>query len=48
LHQGLTAVLAGSESIAHVDENLAGARLTLPDDALAALDQARGIYRRSQ
>ncbi|MBT4977953.1 MAG: aldo/keto reductase [Gemmatimonadetes bacterium] len=48
LHQGLTAVLAGSESIAHVDENLAGTRLTLPDDALAALDQARGIYRRSQ
>ena len=48
LHQGLTSVLAGSESTAHVDQNLAGARLTLPDAALAALAQARSSYRQSQ
>ena len=48
LHQGLTSVLAGSESIEHVDQNLAGARLTLPNSALADLDQARNTYRQSQ
>lgn len=48
LHQDLTSVLAGSESIAHVDANLAGTRLTLPDDALTALDKARKTYRASQ
>lgn len=48
LHQGLTSVLAGSESIEHVDQNLAGARLTLPNTALADLDQARNTYRQSQ
>ena len=48
LHQGLTCVLAGSESIAHVDENLAGTQLALPDATLAELDKARQGYRQSQ
>ena len=48
LHQGLTCVLAGSESAAHVDMNLAGTSLALPADALTTLDQARQIYRTSQ
>jgi aryl-alcohol dehydrogenase-like predicted oxidoreductase len=48
LHQGLTCVLAGSESAEHVDMNLAGTRLQLPAGALATLDQARQTYRLSQ
>ena len=48
LHQGLTCVLAGSESPEHVDANLAGTRLELPADALAALDRARRTYRATQ
>ena len=48
LHQGLTCVLAGAESAAHVDANLQGTCLQLPSDALAALDQARCTYRASQ
>ena len=48
LHQGITCVLAGAESAAHVDANLQGTRHQLPADALAALDQARQTYRASQ
>ena len=48
LHQGLTCVLAGSESSEHVDANLAGTRLELPAAALAALDRARQAYRATQ
>jgi aryl-alcohol dehydrogenase-like predicted oxidoreductase len=48
LHQGLTCVLAGSESPEHVDANLAGTRLELPAAALAALDRARQAYRATQ
>ena len=47
LHQGLTCVLAGAESTAHVNANLQGTDLQLPADALAALDQARRTYRAS-
>jgi aryl-alcohol dehydrogenase-like predicted oxidoreductase len=48
LRQGLTCVLSGSESPAHVDENLQGTRLTLPTAALDILDQARKIFRSGQ
>lgn len=48
LHQGLTCVLAGAESPAHVNANLQGTALQLPADVLAALDQARRTYRTSQ
>ena len=44
-HPEVTSVLAGAESPAHVDENLAGTRLTLPADALAALNAASAAYR---
>lgn len=47
LHQGLTCVLAGAESTAHVNANLQGTDLQLPADALAALDRARRTYRAS-
>ncbi len=45
-HPEVTSVLAGAESPAHVDENLAGTRLALPADALAALNAASAVYRR--
>lgn len=48
LQQGITCVLAGAESAAHVDANLQGIGLQLPADALAALDRARRAYRASQ
>ena len=44
-HPEVTCVLAGAESPAHVDENLAGTRLALPADALAALNAASAAYR---
>ena len=48
LHQGLTCVLAGSETSEHVDANLAGTHLKLPAAVLAALDKARQSYRATQ
>ena len=47
LHQGLTCVLAGAESAAHVNANREGTCLQLPADVLATLDQARRTYRAS-
>ena len=44
-HDEVTAVLAGSESPQHVDENLAGTRLVLPSDVLAKLNEASARYR---
>lgn len=45
-HPAVTSVLGGAESPAHVDEHLAGTRLALPADALAALNAASVVYRR--
>ena len=45
-HPEVTSVLGGAESPAHVDEHLAGTRLALPADALAALNAASAVYRR--
>ncbi len=45
IHPEVTSVLAGAESPAHVDENLAGTRLALPADALVALNAASAAYR---
>lgn len=46
-HKDVTSVLAGAERPEHVDDNLSGTRLTLPPDALAALntasDRLRGV-----
>lgn len=46
-HKEVTSVLAGAERPEHVDDNLSGTRLTLPPDALAALnaasDRLRGV-----
>ncbi len=39
-HQELTTALAGAESEEHVDDNLAGARLELPPEALDQLNSA--------
>jgi aryl-alcohol dehydrogenase-like predicted oxidoreductase len=39
-HEEVTSVLAGAERPEHVDDNLAGTRLMLPADALAALNAA--------
>ena len=47
-HREVTSVLAGSESEEHVDHNLAGTRLQLPEQALASLNQANADYRRRQ
>ena len=44
-HPAVTSVLGGAESPAHVDEHLAGTRLALPADALAALNAASAAYR---
>lgn len=44
-HPAVTSVLGGAESPAHVDEHLAGTRLALPADALAALNTASAAYR---
>ena len=44
-HPEVTSVLGGAESPAHVDEHLAGTRLALPTDALAALNVASATYR---
>ena len=44
----ITSVLAGSESLAQVEENLMGASLELPDDALTLLDAARESFRKWQ
>ena len=45
-HPEVTSVLGGAENPAHVDEHLAGTRLALPADALAALNAASAAYRR--
>lgn len=46
-HQEVTSVLAGAERPEHVDDNLAGTRLTLPAEALETLntasDRLRGV-----
>ena len=39
-HPEVTSVLAGAESIAHVDELLAGTRLVLPKETIESLDRA--------
>lgn len=44
-HPAVTSVLGGAESPAHVDEHLAGTRLVLPADALAALNDASATFR---
>ena len=44
-HPEVTSVLGGAESPAHVDEHLAGTRLALPADPLAALNAASAAYR---
>ncbi len=49
LHQeGVTSVLAGSESSEHIDANLLGAQLELPAQALAALNEARQTFQQQQ
>lgn len=40
----VTTVLTGAESVEHVDEVVAGARLTLPADARQRLDRASAAY----
>ena len=47
-HPELTSVLAGSESEEHVEHNLAGTLLELPEEALATLNEANAEYRRRQ
>ena len=47
-HPEATSVLAGSESEEHVDHNLAGTLLDLPEEALATLNRANAEYRRRQ
>ncbi len=47
-HPEITSVLAGSESAAHVDENLAGTKLVLPPEALDRLNAASQTYREKQ
>lgn len=44
-HPEVSCVLAGSESPAHVDENLAGTRLTLPEAELSRLNEASRVFR---
>lgn len=44
-HPEVTSVLAGSESPEHVEANLAGTRLALPDEAMAVLNAASEAYR---
>ncbi len=44
-HPEVSCVLAGSESPAHVDENLAGTRLTLPETARNRLTNASQMFR---
>lgn len=44
-HPEVTSVLAGAESMEHVDQNLAGARMELKDDVLATLNAASIAYR---
>ena len=47
-HGEVTSVLAGSESATHVDENVAGTRLALPQEALDRLNEACRVYRERQ
>jgi aryl-alcohol dehydrogenase-like predicted oxidoreductase len=44
----VSCVLAGAESPAQVEENWKGAQLTLPPEALSAIEAARQVYRRRQ
>lgn len=44
-HPEVSSVLAGAESPDHVEENLAGTELVLPDDAVALLNAAQDTYR---
>jgi aryl-alcohol dehydrogenase-like predicted oxidoreductase len=44
-HSEVTSVLAGAESLEHVEQNLSGARLELPDDAMDALNAASEVFR---
>ena len=43
-HPEVTSSLAGAEKPEHVDDNVAGSRLVLPPDALAALNEASKAY----
>jgi len=43
-HPEVIAPLAGAESIEHVDDNLAGSMLELPEEAISALNTARDAY----
>ena len=45
-HPELTTTLAGAESPQHVDDNLAGSRLRLPNPAIAALNAAGDVYKK--
>jgi aryl-alcohol dehydrogenase-like predicted oxidoreductase len=44
-HPEVTSVLAGAERPEHVEDNFAGTKLVLPDDAIAALNAASDYYR---
>jgi aryl-alcohol dehydrogenase-like predicted oxidoreductase len=46
-HPEVTSSLAGAEKTEHVDDNVAGSRLALPSDALAALNEASAVYLRA-
>ena len=39
-HPEVTCVITGAENPEHLEENLTGVRLELPDDALTALNKA--------
>ena len=43
-HPEVTASLAGAEKPGHVEDNVAGSRLVLPSEALAALNDASQVY----
>ena len=43
-HPEVTSALAGAEKPEHVDDNVAGSRLVLPAEALAALNKASDAY----
>ena len=47
-HPEVTSVLAGSESTAHVDHNIAGTELELPAEILTRLNAANAAYRERQ
>ncbi len=47
-HSEVTSVLAGAESPEHVDHNIAGTELELPEDALVQLNAANAAYRERQ